>query len=202
MFLFVLNLKVLTIDNFLFQILFVFINIYNSIPLIKELIPPEFNPEQKELYKKYFKGFFKKVEFKYLLSKHRRRVIKVSSSFVQRGNGFTSVFFFAKFPLDEMINVFLKKGKIKIIDLQEHNWLGIIEYINLLKDYGELKRAINSYQTGVWGIDCEISFKKVEDTKMIMTTGLDDSIKYSEKEYKKIKNGLIIYEWDLEVIFI
>ncbi len=122
---FVMNLPVFTIDNFIFQIVFVSINIYESIPLFRNLIPPDFNPEQKELYKKYFKRYLKPVEFMYLLSKHRRRVYKVSSSVVNRGNGFSSLFFVAKVPKDIVCNIYLKKGKTKIIDIHEYSWIGI-----------------------------------------------------------------------------
>lgn len=121
---FVIDLPVISIDNFLFQIIFVCINIYESIPLFKELIPPDFNPEQKELYKKYFKRYLKPVEFKYLLSKHRRKVYKVSSSVVNRGNGFTSLFFVSKIPKDAVCNIYLKKGKTIIIDIHQYSWIG------------------------------------------------------------------------------
>ena len=127
MFIFVLNLRVLTFDNLIFQIMFVCINIYESVPLLRELIPPNFNTEQKELYKKYFKKYFKPVEFNFLLTKHRRRVYKVSSSVVNKGNGFTSLFFVAKIPQDVSCNIFIRKGKHKLLDLTEYSWIGTIK---------------------------------------------------------------------------
>jgi hypothetical protein len=102
----------------------VIINIYYSIPLLKELIPSELNEEEKIIYKKHFKKFLKRVEFKCLLECHRRRVYKVASTLVNKGNVFSSVFFLAKIPHEVHCQIILKMGRTKISNLTEYSWIG------------------------------------------------------------------------------
>lgn len=205
---FSLNLRTVYIDNFLFQLSFVFIHIYLSIPLFKELIPPTFSNEQKLLYKSHFKKFFTPSEFKHLLSGVRRRVFKVSSSIVQRGNGFSSIFFIAKRPKDTACTIELKSGKNLITNLDEYSWIGIMEYISFIRDTGSLKKALELNETGIWAVDCLISFgsqsgeflKTKEDKEFI--DNFDESINEEEEDesYLNNKSELIVYEWDLEVL--
>jgi hypothetical protein len=204
---FSLNLPTVFIDNFLFQLSFVFIHIYLSIPLFKELIPPTFSDEEKKLFKSHFKKYFTPSEFKHLLSGVRRRVFKVSSSIVQRGNGFSSIFFIAKKPKENPCLIELKSGKKMITNLEEYSWIGIMEYISFIKDTGSLKKALESNDSGVWGVDCLITFgsqsgqmQRTRDDKEF-TQEFDDSIEeeVEDNHYLKNKNELIVYEWDLEV---
>ena len=120
---FILNLPSLNIDNLLFQITFLLININESIPLVKELLPPKFTPEQKAIFKNYFKNYLNHIEFKKLLSKHRRRVYKVTSSLLNKGNGFSSIFLVAK--LQKSANkIVLRNSNSIIMSLTKYSWIG------------------------------------------------------------------------------
>lgn len=129
MFIFALNLPHYYLDNITFQLVFVVINIYLSVPLFNELIPPELSTEQRELYKKHFKRFFKPSEFKYLLSKARRRVYKVTTLLANRGNGFSSMFFVVSLPKNVNSSISLKQGRNKLMDLGEYSWIGKLQVI-------------------------------------------------------------------------
>lgn len=204
MLIFSLNLPTFYIDNFIFQFSFVVINIYLSIPLFNELIPPQFTDEQRNLYKSHFKKYLKPSEFKHLLSSFRRRVFKVNSSIVQRGNGFSSIFFIAKLPKkNNNCTIELRTGKIPLSQLVEYSWIGIVEYIKLLNNnQGSLKKALDNHDTELWGVDCTITFNL---TKSPLGRSYEDKSEDEISEDNFDINALnkddevIIYEWDLEV---
>jgi hypothetical protein len=71
---------------------------------------------------------------------------------------------------------------------------------------GSLKKALKLNETGVWGVDCIITFNSLksslarsvdeQDSKEDFS-GLEDfNLNSSNKE-----NEVIVYEWDLEVSF-
>jgi len=216
--LFSFNLPTFYIDNFIFNLSFVIINIYLSIPLFKELIPPNFTEEEKEIYKKHFKKYLKAVEFKHLLGNFRRRVYKVSSSVTNRGNGFASLFFVAKMPKQTPCSITLKLGKIPINELKEFSWIGIVEYISLIKTYGSIRKALELNETGIWNVDCHITLSKgfksptsarlnmIEDKVSVLDTQAfenssvdDDDVDFLANDKSK-ENEVVIYEWDLEAL--
>ena len=210
MLIFSFNLPVFYIDNFIFQLSFVLINIYLSIPLFKELVPPNFDDEEKELFKKHFKKFLKPSEFKHLLSTYRRRVYKVTSRIVNKGNGFSSIFFIAKMPSKCRCSIEINSGRVVLDTLKEYSWVGIVEYMSLIKNTGSIKKAVEMNDTGEWLIDCQIIFDKdqnkiinVQSQKSLHDyySSLDsdddeeESITINSKDYE-----IVAYEWDLEVL--
>ena len=78
------------------------INAFLSFKLIAQLIPPHFTHEQKILYNDYFCKILKHIEFKRLLKYHRRRVYRVNTKVVTKGNGFESIFFVASMTNDDI----------------------------------------------------------------------------------------------------
>ena len=91
-----LSLPVISIDAVIFNILFTFINIYLAAQLIKNLAPPNFTKEQKEIYEQHFRNYLTPMEFSKLLFYHRRRIYRVSTPIVKCGNEFSSLFFITK----------------------------------------------------------------------------------------------------------
>lgn len=120
---FVLKLPVLYLDAILFDILFIIINAFLSFKLISRLIPPKFTDEQRRIYNEYFCKILKPLEFKRLLKYHRRRVYRVNTMAITKGNCFESIFFVAN-QTSEDIKIDVKINGNSIARLANHSWVG------------------------------------------------------------------------------
>jgi hypothetical protein len=119
----------LTIDILLFNLTFFIINIWRSIPLLKELVPPNLMPELEDMYNKYFYKFMRKQEFKILFASASRQVFKISCSIVKPGNGFSSLFFLPLIP-ENCKAIITQHGSDYLIN--SYCWIGILEFLELL----------------------------------------------------------------------
>lgn len=70
----------------------------------------------------------------------------------------------------------------------------------MLNEFGGLKKALSKFETGMWEVDCEISLRKgVEKVNQKKDDARYLSDSDDDKSLEEITNGVIIYEWDLEV---
>lgn len=120
---FVFKLPILYLDVIIFDLLFIIINAFLSFKLISRLIPPNFTYEQKKIYNEYFCKILKPLEFKRLLKYHRRRVFRVNTNVVSRGNCFESIFFIVNVSSDE-IKVEVKLNGNSVANLSNYSWVG------------------------------------------------------------------------------
>ena len=120
---FALKLPVLYVDAIIFDLLFIIINAFLSFKLVTRLIPPQFNNEQKLLFNDYFGKILKPLEFKRLLKYHRRRVYRVNTNVITKGNCFESIFFVANMTSDD-IKIDVKINGNSITKLNNYSWVG------------------------------------------------------------------------------
>lgn len=126
---FVVTSHPLTIDILLFNLTFFIINIWRSIPLLTDLVPPKLIPELEDMYNKYFFRFMRKQEFKILFASASRQVFKISCSIVKPGNGFSSLFFLPAIP-ENCKAIITQHGSDYL--LNSYCWIGILEFLELL----------------------------------------------------------------------
>ena len=119
-----MKLPVLYLDAIVFDCLFIVINAFLSFKLISRLIPPKFTDEQKNIYNDYFCKILKPLEFKRLLKFHRRRVYRVNSNVINKGNCFESIFFIARVSRDS-IKINVKLNGNSVAELTKYGWIGI-----------------------------------------------------------------------------
>jgi hypothetical protein len=191
---------IIKIDLVIFNILFTLINIYLSIPLIKNLVPPEFTKEQKEMYKHHFRHYLSPVELHILLSHHKRRIFRVNSSVVKFGNEFSSLFFIAK--IGKNCSVKLKSKKLTF-EAPLYSWIGIPEYLHLMSEKESLIKALKEFQTGSWGASLSVNvgrgtesqflYDQQEDAQMFVL----DQINADQSRDMSDENCVIIYEFEL-----
>lgn len=209
---FSLTTPVVAIDGVIFNILFTLMNIILSIPLIKNLIPPNLNPEQKEIFRNHFKNYLIPIELDHLLKKGRRRIYRVSTGMIKVKNEFSSLFFIAK--IGKNCNVELKTKK-RIFDLNVYSWIGIPEYLNVISSKESLFKALKDFDTGEWGVSLNIfvdenSVNKAENDSGIFekndnTLGgleFDDKINICNDTYIGTDEDytVIVYEFELRHI--
>jgi hypothetical protein len=200
---FSVSLPVISIDSVLFNIAFIFTNIYLTIPLVKNIIPPKFSIEQKEIFKNHFKNYLKPIELEFLLSTYRRRIYRVTTNIVRKGNEFSSIFFIAKKGKNCKIE---QKSRKRNFELQEYSWVGVHEYLSLISTKHSLFKSLKEFDTGNWTMNFKVSFR---DSSLIN----DDSIQKNNNELQVNSNlsmedssridddnFAVIYEFELRSI--
>jgi hypothetical protein len=140
---FYLTLGGSSLDSFLFSILFLIINIYLTIPIINSIIPPDFNPEDKEMYINQFINYLTKRELEEFLKIGKRKVFRVSSNLVKMGHEFSTIYLITK--IDNNCKVKLKSNLGKLI-LSEYSWIGIPEYLNRISSVDDYR---NEYKVSI-----------------------------------------------------
>ncbi len=175
-----------------------------------KLVPPKFSKEEKELYNRYFARYFKPNEFKKLVSIARRRVYRVSSTIINQGNGFESLFFIVSIPTEKSISVELRLGSTTIKNISNDGWIGIVEYTELISKT-QLPKAIESREFGIWGINVCVSFGINDESEESYGScceededrpfGLSQDIG-EISVISAVPDEVVVYEFDLEVGYI
>jgi hypothetical protein len=197
---FSLSLPVISIDSVIFNLLFTFINIYLAIPLVKNIIPPNFTKEQKEIFKNHFRNYLTPIELNLLLTAHRRKIYKVTTNIVRSGNEFSSIFFIAKKGKNCKIE---QKSKKRNFGLVEYSWVGISEYLNLISRKETLAKGLKEFDTGEWNMNFKTSMGESSiieyDIITMNKTELNETTPFNREDVSRIDedNIAIIYEFEL-----
>jgi hypothetical protein len=117
------------VDTIIFNGLFIVINIYNSIPLMREVLPITMSQFEEEIYERDFKDHLTRRQFKHFISKFQlqNRSAK-KSDLCSNGNTFDGVFYFAKINSGASVNILLNNEVLKV--LKSGSWMGIKEYFH------------------------------------------------------------------------
>lgn len=122
------------IDLVLWNLAFIVINIFYSIPLIKDMIPIWLKGEMKKIYEKMFKKKLSKKEFAYLMSfAKQKHVSMVNSNIITQGNPYEELLMLWNIPKGKTVT--LRKKDKPIIDLQETNFVGMLETTFFMKAF-------------------------------------------------------------------
>jgi hypothetical protein len=201
---FCLTAPVIRIDSIIFNISFILINVWLTVPLINNLVPPHFTKEQREIFKNHFKNYLTPKEVEILLSYHRRKIYKVSSQIEKMGNEFSSLYFIVK--IGKNCSVYLKSKK-RSFDLHEYSWVGVPEYLNVISRKEVLLKALKEFDTGEWGANLSVSVlppdENVEDDNSSLHNEKEQqinvSVHHGDHTISPVDedNTVIIYEFDL-----
>jgi len=197
-----LSLPTISIDIVIFNILFTFINIFLVTPLIKNLAPPNFTKEQKEIYENHFRNYLTPMELSKLLFYHRRRIYRVTTPIVKAGNEFSSLFFITKIGKNCTVTLKTKKNKL---DLNQYSWLGIPEYLDLISRKETLAMALKESSICEWNISLLVNVENpMENLQLLSDMAEDDEIHIDTNllndPLKEEENEVILYEFELSCI--
>ena len=170
------------IDTLIYNALFIFINLYNSIPLFKEVLPVKMTSTEELCYARDFKDFLTRREFKYFISHFKKTNASLDqTAIINKGMYFQCLIYIAK--INKGSNVYITKDIEKIKSLKEGSWLGIIEYM--------LHEGLKAGETKIlWGISAIL-----ERTK-------DYTTNYSKHEMIVLDGiGIDYYIIDIETLF-
>lgn len=181
--------RTLQLDTLLFNLLFIIINIVQSIPLVKQVWPVSLTPLEVEIYERDFKSSMDKRQFKRLISKmetlsfdaHNSQLCVIKSRF-------NYLIYVAK--LNPGWKIVLRKDDTNVItELSEGSWIGTIEYMF------ELQRKEGDAPIK-WGITAS-----VEESKECLQT--NPNYVPTVSEGRLIPNlddaGCLIYVFDCQV---
>lgn len=189
------------IDVCIFNFTFLFINIWRSIPLLKDLVPPKLNKEKEVIYHSYMWKYMRKQEFKFLFDKAFRQVYRISCNIIKPGNSYSSIYFIANIPSNSKAIIYQWNAKYF---LKNYSWVGILEFLELaalnttitknsiIKSNifwkMKLKVDINSKYVAE-----EFGFKdEEEDAENKDNTKLDTNVdRFDRKAVQKVNNSIL-----------
>ena len=164
----------LQLDTCLFNLTFFIINIWRSIPLFMDLVPPKLSSELEEIYNNYFHRFMRKQEFELLFSKASRIVYKKSCFLVKEGNGFSSIFFIPSIPKNCEATTILKNNQE--YNIKEYSWLGIMEFLNMISDHQKLTKSTVFKNTGYWEMRIKLDFSSYDSSTKLLEKKSDNKV--------------------------
>jgi hypothetical protein len=165
------------LDSIVFNVVFILINIYQSIPLFIDYIEVKLDPLEEKIYEENFKRYLSRRKFKTLISKSVLRFYSGESEITHSGNSYTCLYYIAL--IDPSVDVVLLKDNVEIYTLKENSWVGIIEFMKYLKiDKKKIEENRKKIKSSAhihgnvdmkWDIDCHIrqkvSFNRDEITE-------------------------------------
>lgn len=169
------------LDTVIYNALFIIINLYNSIPLFREILPVKMTPLEEISYERDFKNFLSRREFIYFFD-HFKKITATNDKtvIVNKGMTFDGLVYIARLNSD--CEIFLRKDNENLKSLKEGSWLGIIEYMF----HNEMKKSDKS--SIVWGINV------VLETKSVVNSTQNEMIRIEGE-------GIDYYLIDLDTLF-
>lgn len=166
------------VDTICFNALFILVNIYLSIPLLREVLPVNLTPLESEMYERDFKNNMTKRQFLHFFSHFKTEQVTANGSdIVKEGNPFSNVIYIAK--MSPNASVHLSKNGDMIKYLTAGSWIGIIEYFNYQNN--DVKTTLD-----LWDVSAKVEISKDplnDEKKLQLTSG----------------SGVIFYRFDLTV---
>lgn len=194
-------------DSLLFNLLYIIINVYQIIRLLRKKIPPKFSELEEKIYTRNFQEVFSRFEFKMLLDKARVEYLSTNESQICKiGQSYREVIYVAH--INEGYSVELRDINNNIIsNVKEGSWIGIAEYA-IREDYlknPKLRKVImdGDYEL-VWEVTASIVQNNKENNEMEKVIKKNENREqYEDFVYlKKRSEGCIVYKFTMEVILI
>jgi hypothetical protein len=172
------------IDTVVFNSIYIIINIWRSIPLIKQVWPVKLTKLEEIIFNRNFKNFMTIKQFKHFISKFEPDTFRSNKcQIVSLDQNFTGLYYIAK--IDKGYEVGLEgKHDTHLKYLNEGAWAGIIEY-NMLEDMG----AKNDKEV-LWGVKI-IVHKKDEKIE-------NNNISCTEENLNSTPGGVTVYKIDIK----
>lgn len=182
------------LDTTIFNLVFILINTYQIIRLIRKMLPPKFSPFETNIYERDFAEVFSTNEFKMLINHGTLEYLSQNESQICKvGQSFKEIIYIAQ--LNEGFELYLLDRNDNIISrLSEGSWIGIGEYA-IREDYmknPKIREEILSGQYEVtWGVSGLLRQVK-EENKEFDEKG--EQRRNSERIYIETQNEKLINE--------
>jgi hypothetical protein len=133
------------IDTVVFNAIYIIINIWQSIPLIKQIWPVRLTPIEDTMFKRNFQYFMTIRQFKHFITKFQSDTYRSNKcQIVSVDQNFTGLYYIAK--IDKGYEVGLEgRNDTALKMLGEGAWVGIIEF-NMLEDPKHAGKEV------LWGV--------------------------------------------------
>ncbi len=115
------------LDSILFNVVMISINVYYSIPLIKQKIEIKLSDKEDVIFKNCFSKCMDKRTFKKILDSSSCYHIANNNFLVQQGNAYNGVYLVAYLHPSHSVNIYENNEKINV-EASYFKWLGLIEY--------------------------------------------------------------------------
>lgn len=137
-----------SLDGVIWNIVFIIVHCILSIPLIMAMLPVRLSKEHLWIYNQYFKSFFKKKQFKWIMNYATKNVYKNAGPICEAGTPLSFYYLFYSIPEGAKVEV-VKNGKV-VGQVKQGQWVGVIDaWVNLEKG--------DDIEEMTWSISCKVT---------------------------------------------
>jgi len=178
--------RAVQVDTVVFNAVYILINIFQSIPLVKQIWPVKLTEFEEEIYERDFKDHMNKRQFKKFIKEFKTQTFDAPNSHLCDINSqYGHLIYVAKLSPKWKIN--LKRNETsKIHELTESSWIGIIEYMD------EMNRKPNDPKTK-WNVTATLEENKDFNENYIGTQ--------NEELIPVSGEGCVVYFIEIDVFF-
>jgi hypothetical protein len=118
------------LDNVIWGIINVSVNIALCVPLIRQRMMIRFNINFERIYENFFKGYLSRFQFRIVKRAYTftlRKKNQVGTEIIRSGNPFDSVILFTRIPYSAHVGLYHKGTKVTSI--KEGTWYGVPELL-------------------------------------------------------------------------
>lgn len=179
------------LETFIFNTVFILINIYQIVRLIYRSRPPSFSPQELEIYQRTFKEVFDEVEFRNLMDIAKIDYMSMNAAQIcSIGQSFKELIYVAHIHDGYSVVLEDEEGH-HISKLKAGSWIGCIEYVKkgLILKHEVLGKLI---KTGNLELVWQVSAHIKDSTNVIIDDEYekaDQVYQYDNKDDKKLNKG-------------
>ena len=122
--------KWISLDALVWNLLFLIIHVFLSIPLIKQRLPIHLSSEEQQFYDLRMAKFLTKHQFKLLIDNGQFNNVTLHSQIVNEGDYCNKIIMMFNIPSNMRVQLY--KGSAKLIPSVSGSWLGTIEYLDTI----------------------------------------------------------------------
>jgi hypothetical protein len=188
------------LDAIIWNTLFIVVDTYFLIPLIKERLPIKLSKQEEEFFKTVEK-YMTKFQFKMLIDNGEQRKYYVSGSQIcKEGNPCDEVVLFFRIPANRKVTAY--KDNKPVMNIEQGSYIGHVEFISKNTVSNTIKKAgLSSESHGKkvnWHISCQVENETIA-AKEVNLDDEDDEVyeDSSDSEYDD-PNSILCFKWDFK----
>jgi hypothetical protein len=183
------------IDTVIFNSAFIIINIVQSIPLIKQIMPVKLTELEEEIFQRDFHNHMTKRQFKHFISKFKTDWYKGDGSQIcVHDSNFRYLIYIAKIFPGWRVVLTSSTRHLQVKEIKEGSWIGTIEYVLYEQANQGLKKPSEAQQDVSWGISAYLESIKEHEIIDMNAQSITEA-----KLVPKGINGAVVYIIDLDV---
>ena len=183
------EVRAVQVDTLIFNSVYIIINIVQSIPLVKQILPVKLTDQETEIYERDFKAHMGVRQFKHFIQRFKSETVMPSNkNLIATGSPFRYLIYIAK--INPGYKVFLASPTdYHVKDVTEGSWIGTIEYV--IHEENMMNKERKSDEIN-WGISANLGEVEFVGNEVMPTVT-------EQKLIPKNENGVVIYKVDLNV---